>query len=218
MGQSLGSLIVGIYAAVEPDITAVIPSGAGGHWGWMASKGNPFDWEHLRQRNLGFSEAVGADIFHPLLALMETGLAEADPLSYAPHVIWRPLPGRAPKHVWLSLGLYDHYFKPEAQNAIAAGLGLDAAGELPEKSLLDFLALDGRRVLDYPISDNLKVDGRSITGVAVQYPQDGILDGHHINFQLDQTKFQYGCFLQTLFETGEPTIFAPQPLDSPCSR
>jgi len=218
MGQSLGSLIVGIYAAVEPGIQAVIPSGAGGHWGWLASKGNYFDWAYLRKRNLGVTEALGADIFHPLLALMENGLAEADPLSYAPHVILQPLPGRAPKHVWLSIGLYDHYFKPEAQNAIAAGLGLDAAGELPEKSLLDFLALDGRRVLDYPISDNLKVDGRSITGVAAQYPQDGILDGHHINFQLDQTKYQYGCFLKTLFETGEPTVFAPKPLDSPCSR
>ena len=216
MGQSLGSIVVGIYGSVETDVKAVIPSGAGGQWGWMASKGNYFDSEYLRKRHEGMTELVGANVFHPLLMLLENGLAEADPLSYAPHMIQRPFPGRAPKNVWLALGLYDHYFVPDAQNAIAAGLGLDAVGEVKEKSLLDFLALDGHKVLDYPVSGNLKIGDKAVTGAVVQYPQDGILDGHHINFQLDETKYQYSCFLRTLFDTGLPSALAPKPLDAPC--
>jgi hypothetical protein len=216
MGQSLGSIVVGIYGAVETDVKAVVPSGAGGQWGWMASKGNYFDSEYLRKRHMGMTELVGANVFHPLLMLLENGLAEADPLSYAPHMIQHPFPGRAPKNVWLALGLYDHYFVPDAQNAIATGLGLDAVGEVKEKSLLDFLALDGHKVLDYPVTGNLKVGDKTLTGAVVQYPQDGILDGHHINFQLDETKYQYSCFLNTLFNAGLPSALAPKPLDQPC--
>jgi len=131
-------------------------------------------------------------------------------------MIQHPFPGRAPKNVWLALGLYDHYFVPDAQNAIATGIGLDAVGEVKEKSLLDILALDGHKVLDYPVTGNLKVGDKAVTGAVVQYPQDGILDGHHINFQLDQTKYQYSCFLKTLFDNGIPSALAPKPLEQPC--
>ena len=80
------------------------------------------------------------------------------------------------------------------------------------------LALDGRDgLLDYPVADNRTADdGRPRTSVVVQWEGDGIADPHTVFSQLDAVKHQYGCFFETLWETGTAHVVAPAPLGTPC--
>ena len=52
--------------------------------------------------------------------------------------------------------------------------------------------------------------------MVVQYEGDGIYDPHAIFAQLDAVKHQYGCFLETFFQTGTRTVVGPGPLGTPC--
>ncbi len=217
MGQSLGSLVLGIYAGVEPSLKAIIPSGEGGHWGLFAVRGNFINAPSLNKSGKGMFEVLNLDIFHPTMCMFQTALAPSDPLSFTPFIIEHPLQGD-PKNVWMGIGLYDHFFRPESQNAILAGLGLDLAGTVIDDRALEYLELGGRKVIAYPVSGNIKAEGKPVTGVAVQYKMDNILDGHHINYQLDEPKYQYGCFLQSYTQKGEAEVDAPKDLNAECGR
>ena len=218
MGQSLGSIILGTYGAVETDMKVLFPSGAGIHFGVFVSRMNPFGKDSLREKNEGLGESLGFDIFHPIVTLSQTALAPSDPGSFMRHIIEEPFPGRKAKHVWLSLGQFDHYFSSESQNGVMVGLGLDLVGPVNDASTPEILALAGKKPKPYPVTGNMTAaDGSKITGVALQYEQIGALDGHHINFQRHRTKFQYGCFLRSYIDNGVPTLYAPrEPWDSPC--
>jgi hypothetical protein len=77
--------------------------------------------------------------------------------------------------------------------------------------------LDG--VVDYPVAnDRTSEAGGAYTGVVVQYAGDGHHDSHSIFSQLDEVKYQYGCFFETLLATGTATVPAPAPLGTPCPR
>jgi len=218
MGQSLGSIILGPLGAVETEFKVIFPSGSGAHMGNFVARMNPYNHDRLRKKGVGMAESFGVDMFHPIMALSQTVLAPADPGSFMRHIIEDPFPGRKPKHVWLTLGQFDHYFSPEAQNAILIGSGLDFVGEVNDGSTPEILALAGKKPLKYPVSGNIKTkDGVIITGVAMHYEQIGALDGHHINFQRHETKYQYGCFLRSYIDEGVPTLYPPhRPWDSPC--
>lgn len=217
MGQSLGSQIAIAFGAVETDLKVLIPSGSGANMAVAIARQNPFDWKSLRKSGAGIGEKVGMDMFHPLVSLCQTALGPADPASYIRHIIKDPLPGRAPKHVWLSLGQFDHYFPPESQHAVLVGSGLDMVGSVNDGSLLEVLALAGKTPKGYPVAGNINIGAARITGVAVQYEQFGPLDGHHINFQLDETRYQYGCFLKSYIDTGVPVLYPPRkPWNSEC--
>jgi hypothetical protein len=55
-----------------------------------------------------------------------------------------------------------------------------------------------------------------VTAGVVRYLPDFPMGGHYVNFQLEAPKHQYGCFLETLFATGTPTIVAGGATDDPC--
>jgi hypothetical protein len=82
----------------------------------------------------------------------------------------------------------------------------------------DALALDELDGIEaYPVTDNLvSADGTAYTGAVVQYEGDGIEDPHSIYAQLDEVKYQYGCFLSTFLERGVATVPAPAALGTPC--
>jgi hypothetical protein len=202
---------------VEPGLKAIIPSGEGGHWGVFIARGNILDIKSLNQKEKGMFEVIKVDAFHPAMAVFQTAMAPADFITFAPHIIYEPLQG-APKQVWMAMGEYDHFFRPETQNALFQGLGLDFAGPVVDKRIEQYLDLSGKKIMDYPVSGNIKVGGKSLTGVAEQFKMDGILDGHHINFQLDAPKYQYGCFLESLVKTGVGTDYAPKDPNDPCGK
>jgi hypothetical protein len=210
MGQSLGSLILGPWGAVETDLQALIPSGNGAYWTIFMAQQNPLDMKHLAQSGRGLTTSLGLDIFNPVITMMGTALAPGDPMAYQRHYFMDPLPGRKPKHVWASFGLHDHYFFPRSQNAAILCMGLDFAGTILEPSTRDALDLAGFTDLPFPVTLNKETPRGPVTAVAVQYPEHGPLDGHHVNFQRDDAKYQYGCFLESLVKTGAPTVYAPK--------
>ena len=213
MGQSLGSLILGPWGAVETDLKALIPAGNGAYWSLFMAKGNPLDMKGLKKKGQGLTESLGLDVFHPVIMALSTVLAEADPFAYQGHYLREPLPGRAPKNVWASFGLYDHYFYPGSQNAAILCMDLDFIGPVREPSTEAALELAGLHRLDYPARANRG----NVTAVAVQFEEIGPLDGHHVNYQRDDAKYQYGCFLESLVKKGEATAFAPQDRwNAPC--
>ncbi|MFO8057835.1 MAG: hypothetical protein R6V10_11110 [bacterium] len=220
MGQSLGSLILGPWGGVETDVKALIPAGNGAYWSLFITEGNPFDMKTLRRIDKGFGEAVlGMDRYHPTISMLANVLAPADPFAYQPHYIDKPFPGRGPKHVWASFGLYDHYFPPVSQNAAMAAMGLDFAGKVKEPSTKDMIELSDMEKLLYPVRLNKRTDRGDATAVASHYEQHGALDGHHINYQREDAKYQYGCFLDTYVKTGTPVALDPvRDWDAECRR
>lgn len=211
MGQSLGSLIMGPWGALDSELKALIPAGNGAYWSLFMSAGNPLAMKRLYKSDRGLADyLLRMDEFHPVIMLISTVLAPADPFAYQGRYFKDPLPGRAPKHVWAGFGLYDHYFYPVSQNAAMIAMGLDLAGPSLEPSTMPALELAGLKRLDYPVSGNKRTPTGPVTAVAVHYLQDGVLDGHHVNYQREDAKYQYGCFLESLVKNGVPAVFAPK--------
>jgi len=210
MGHSMGSITQGPWAGVETDLAAVIPSGHGPYWALQIAEGNQFNLKRLRKKGLGTGEGLlGMDRYHPLLNLLAAVLAPADPFVYEPHYVTRPLPDRKPKHVWVSFGTNDHYYPPSTQNASILSIGLDFAGPVIIDQTARMLELAGLRKLEYPVSANRRTPGGDVTAVAVQYEELPPPDGHNINFQRDETRFQWSCFLYSIAVDGVPTVYAP---------
>lgn len=242
MGQSLGSMILDLWAAFEEHLVAIIPSGTGGHFSisGLEMRGIPF-LDILRLiADIPADEEI--EVFHPILNLIMLAWGSADSVNFAQHYFLEPLSGRDPKHVHVSQGFFDSYYPPPAQNAFIIAAGLQLAGQpfppagfdqvarnygydsprcgyaVPcSKSTVEAMDLIGLGVADYPVTGNLVSNGGThVTAVIVEALEDGILDGHHINFQLDGMKYQYGCFLRTLIDTGMPVLLAPDQISASC--
>ena len=73
-------------------------------------------------------------------------------------------------------------------------------------------------LLDSQVRDNTSsLDGEATyTSIAVQYEGDGIADPHGIYAQLDDVKYQYGCFFASFLRDGTATVPAPAELGVPC--
>jgi len=235
MGQSLGSIVLDVWAAYEENLVAVMPSGTGGHFGTVALEMRALPTGDLLRVFLSIPWDEELDLFHPFLNILMLAWGPADPVNFAGHYFRHPLPGRRAKHVVLSQGFFDSYFPPPCQNAFILASGLQLAGALyPEagfeeiarragyasprcglavpcaRSTLEVMELLGLEATEVPLTGNLVAgDGTAVTAVVVQFLEDGILDGHHINFQLDGTKLQYGNFFRTLIDTGMPVLVDP---------
>jgi hypothetical protein len=218
MGHSMGAMYLNMITASEPRIQAVVSSGAGGYWTY-------FLMETQRVPNAPglLGSLLGADertlgFLHPGLQLAEIAIESIDPLVFTPRVARRPLANGAPRPVYEPVGLGDSYFPPQVLNTIATGYGNRQAGEIIWPSLQDSLSLEGKGgLVPYPVKDELvNESGTAYTGVVVQYPFEEIAGSHSIAFQLDDVKYQYGCFLSSFLATGHATVPAPAPLGTPC--
>ena len=157
---------------------------------------------------------------HPALHLLQTVWESAEPMVFMPRLSLNPLPGHPARDVYEPVGLDDSYFPYQLFDAVALAYGHQQAGELVWPSLQDALALaDKDGLVDYPVASNLNsVGGEPYTGVVVQYLGDGIYDPHAIFAQLDEVKYQYGCFLETAHLEGPAVVPAPAPLGTPCPK
>lgn len=208
MGHSTGSTVGPAFLAGETGIEAAVLSGSGVSYIYQVLyKRQPFPLRPVVQLLLAPDEAL--DPFRPFLTVIQTAWEEAEPLVYDPHLIGEPLEGAPPLSVLVTLGILDTYNPPPAENPGVAALGIDAAGEILNDEILAFLDLTGRTVLAPPVSRNVAVPGGTVTGVAVQYREDGIVDGHNVVFQLEEAKYQVGCFLRSLVDQGRAVLPAP---------
>jgi hypothetical protein len=216
MGQSMGGMYTNMVGAVEPRLTALVPTGAGGFWSWFIVETQLLDAVPLLKLVLGTEGELS--FMHPALHLLQTAWEAAEPMVFMPRLSARPLPGHPARDVYEPVGLDDSYFPFQLFDAVALAYGHQQAGDIVWPSLQDSLALgDKDGVVDYPVSRNLTSDsGALYTGVVVQYLGDGIYDPHAIFAQLDAVKYQYGCFFETAHTHGAAVVPAPAPLGTPC--
>ena len=217
MGQSTGSTVSPLFLASDPRPVAGILSGAGGSFILnVEQKESPLDMRAFAGLLLGVPPE-DLDRFHPLLSLYSMFLDPAEPISYGPYIIHAPRAGMAPKHIYMTLGILDHYMLPDIANALAVSVGLDLVEPVIEASSARAVELAGGRIIEAPVEGNLDTPHGPVTGVLVQYLEDGILDGHHVIFQLEEPKYQYGCFLESYLPGACPSIPVPIPdSQAPC--
>jgi hypothetical protein len=117
------------------------------------------------------------------------------------------------------VGSNDFYTQAVTQNALILALGLPLAGPVQDESLLLGERLLGHeQALDFPLAGNVVAEnGQVVTGAALQYePDPWTNEGHNVNYNLTETKHQYGCFLRTLVDHGKAVIPPPQPEGTAC--
>ena len=182
----------------------------------MLYKLKPFPVKPLAEVLIGYKtrhrELVLGD---PALALVQWAAEAADPPVYGDRIVV-PLGSQRARHVLMVQGIVDHYILPPMANATSLSLGLDLAGPeldttVPESAAFDslgsVLSFSGRRAIDLPARGNrAHADGSHSTAVVVQWPSDGIEDGHEVIFQRAEPKYQYRCFLQSFAAGTEPRV------------
>lgn len=217
-GQSMGGQYANYVAATEPRVRAVIPTGSGGLWGLVVLEASVGD---IDTRPLVGPVLLGTTAplthLHPGMALLETAWEWAETVVYAPRIASRPLPGHPVRAIYQPVGLDDPEFPNPIYAAMAVASGTQQAGAPLEPLLPAALAAVGRDTpATYPARDNVTADdGTPVTAVVAQYAGDGLLISHHIAFQLDAVKHQYGCFAASAL-AGAPVVPAPAPLGAPC--
>ncbi len=218
MGQSMGGMYTNIIGAIEPRIKAVVPTGAGGLWHYFILE------TQLVPGAKGFLSVIFRTpeaeftFLHPTLQLLGLAWEVAEPMVYMPRLGKNPLPGHPTRPVYEPAALGDSYFPTTIYDAAALSYGHQQAGEAVWATMQEALALAGLDgFVDYPVQSNLKnFSGEAYTGVVVQYEGDGIYDPHSIFAQLDEVKYQYGCFFETFLSTGVATVPAPAALGTLC--
>jgi hypothetical protein len=139
------------------------------------------------------------DTFHPVPALLQTFVDEADPLNYG--ALWRRTPG-AP-HLVATSGLTDTFTPPRNHAGLAGAFGLPQASPIADD--LEVLDVLGIADVGGTVSGNLGDAGAGDevrTAALVQYPQDG----HFAIFTNPAAHQLFTHFFLTLREDGVPTI------------
>lgn len=154
----------------------------------LLTKTNPVDIKSLLP--IAISDLGGADVFHPVLSLLQQWIDPADPLNFARYTAKEPLVGHAPKHVFQTFGAGDTFAPPAtlATYAQAGGLTLvkpEVAGALPQGFAL--------ATADAPLSANEQ--GGTITLGVREYEAATNSDGHFVVFDVPEAQTDVARFL-----------------------
>jgi hypothetical protein len=217
-GQSMGGMYTNLVSASEPRIRAALPTGAGGYWSHFIL---------ITPLIPGVAGKVGVALLgttakltflHPGLNLFQTAAEAVDPMVSMPRLARRPLQGHPVRPIYEPVGKGDSYFPMETYDAMSLAYGHREAGAIVWSTMQDALKLEGLDgIVDYPVADDVTSEkGDKYTGVIVQYEGDGVYDPHAIYSQLDDVKYQYGCFFSTFLKTGKAQVLAPKALGSAC--
>ncbi|MCB9674843.1 MAG: hypothetical protein H6737_06985 [Alphaproteobacteria bacterium] len=204
-GHSMGATIAPLTLALEPRYGAAMLSGAGGSWVEnVVHKQSPLEVRPLAEAMLQY-DGTSLHPHDPVLSLLQWVGESADP------PVWGATIQAHGTHVLMAQGIVDTYILPPIANATTLSLGLDVAGPvldtpLPYTSVSELLPLAGGRVLDLPVTGNR--DGA--TRVVLQHAEDGVEDGHEVQFQLAAPKATLRGFLATS-ASGAPVAEAGSP-------
>ncbi len=205
-GQSMGAMYTNLVGATDPRVKVAVATGSGGLWSYMVLTTQtipnaPNDLKLL----LGTGDLT---FMHPTLHLLETAWESVDPYVYMRRMTRDPLPGHPTRPVYDPVAPGDSFFSTGVYDGVALAYERAQAGDQIWPEMQTALALDGLAgIAPYPVVG---------TGAIVQYLGDGITDPHRIYRQLDAVKYQYACFHESFQKTGIATLFAPEPIDSPC--
>ena len=166
LGQSMGGMYTNLVGAVEPRLTALVPTGAGGFWPYFVMQTELFGGiAGALSGPLRVNESDMSHI-HPSVGLLSLAWESADPLVYTPRLSRRPLEGVPPRPIYEPVGRGDSFFPTTIFDAMVVGYGHPQAGDVVWSSMQDSLAvagLDG--IIDYPVVNNLMSDaGEPYTG------------------------------------------------------
>ena len=215
MGQSLGAMTGIAQAAIDPEpFQGVIGTGAGSYnlglvMNLSVIGGKPLG--HTLEPLFYFTgknDVVGDD-FHPLWMLTQQSLA---PVDFSIHAARWTRNGQAEQgapHRLIVEGYFDEWVGLYNQVPLLVALGTDLFGnELnvsKEEQLLTSLNMAGYQQWLSPVAGNR--NGK--TSAVVRFEEDGIKSGHHVVFQQEGVRHQYGCFLQNIKEGRAPIIPLP---------
>lgn len=212
MGQSAGAHLITEVAAIDDRVRAVAPTGSGGLWSLLLSEGSAVGGP---PELIAF--ALGTDVrltpLHPGLAMLQHAFEAGEPLVHAQRLLTRPLPGHAPRHVYLPASAGDSFFPEVVYDAMAVAYGTELEGPEYWDSMGQRLDLAGRPArLEAPVSGNVD----RITAVVSQWRGDGIDDAHGVFGQDGRIQHQYACFFRTFLDHGVPTVVDGVGADEPC--
>ena len=211
MGHSQGGTSGPMFLPYATPLSGAVLSGAGGSlvYGLLGKK-LPYDASvGLR---LGLQE-MAINAYHPVLNLFQTYFESSDPLIYAP-LFYMNAP-IAPLHILHTYGQNDSFCPPATSRILAAAtggtLGLpDAAANLPAWfDVMADLLMDTKQL---PLSGNVTVGAKTVTGVTVQATNDpkqsltaAPYDGHFVAFN-DQTVHRQLLEFLAGLASGTPTV------------
>ncbi|MCL6269354.1 hypothetical protein M3P05_05265 [Sansalvadorimonas sp. 2012CJ34-2] len=214
MGQSLGSMTAISQAAIDPvPFQGIIGGGAGSYNLGLVM--------HLStgEKPLGNTleplffftgkNDIVDDPFHPLWLLSQQVLAPVDFSIHASRWTRDLAAAESAPNVLIAEGYFDDWVGLYNQKPLLVSLGVDLFGpELDvseDKQLLPDLENAGYQQWVSSVGGNR--DGR--TSAVVRYPEDGIKSGHHVIFQQEDARHQYGCFLESIAKGDVPVIPLP---------
>lgn len=221
MGQSLGNWASSLQIATDPaPFQGAVFSGIAGSWLLMFIDSS--------DKRLAFELGVATlmpgthlDMYHPFLGLLQWMMSDVDPVLYMDELYRYPV--RPSPHSLTISGTQDSGSPDTTQRTFLTALGADFAGEelgtTPDTDVLGYLQKTGARQFAYPVSGNLELPGQSPrTAVVTRYANTvrPFNNGHHVTYDLQETKHQYGCFLQNLGEGRTPVIIEGVMQGGPC--
>jgi pimeloyl-ACP methyl ester carboxylesterase len=213
-GQSLGSYLAGMLAALLPDWKGCVLTGAGGSW--VEFPFGPSD--PVRPATIIDTFALPSgehvDQFHPYVMAFDLALGPADNTHYLEKVQRDPLPGHNPPHVLIIEGHGDLQVPENLQRCDILAIGTDLVGPEILPNPLDeqdapCLPWGGLQQLPYPVQGNRTLaNGLVRTAVVTRYEHDtvGRTDGHYVTYQFQAPKDQIGEFASDISAGRVPNV------------
>ena len=200
-GHSQGATAGGIALPYVSGYVGAVLSGEGASLvDALVTKKNPVNISAVVPAVLG---EPAVDIYHPVLALLQTAIDPADPLNHALALAYAPVqPGQA-KNVFQPYGLGDTYAPPvtQATYAIAARLGVAAASA----SVTTPDSIGGIAPVPTPATANLTDGSKKVTAFLREYQPNGY-DGHFVAYQNPEAEADVAAFLADVANGKVPSV------------
>jgi len=208
-GHSQGGTTGAPFLAFDPDVKAAVLSGTGALlFEVLLGKTLPIDISAVAAT---FIPDDPLDEFNPVLAMVQTWVERSESANYAPLIARAPVTGDdgqtlAPKDIYQSEGIVDHWVPNRAIEAFATALGGNQLrwfdGGTQPWPAVEGLELRGRGQVGAPVSGNLA--GKTV--VLVQYRQATGSDGHFVTSSVPAALRTWTEFLRTRATTGIATL------------
>ena len=211
MGQSLGNWTSSLQLAADPEpFEGVLFTGMAGTWMKLFTNSSMFRTA-MSAGVINLLPGQKLDEAHPFLMLMEWLMGGADVVPHMDNILRYPL--KEAPHVLAISGIDDQGSGEPVQRTHMLAVGEDLAGpdlgDTYDTTLFPHLEIGGARQLPYPVVNNFEVPGQGPrTAVIVRYENTVLPDrnGHHVTFDMEGTKHQYGCFMEHLAEGRAPIV------------
>lgn len=210
-GQSLGSYLSGMLAALTRRFDGAILTGAGGSWiEFGFGPKDPVDLTALLDK-IAMSRGERLDHHHPFITAFQTAVGPADNTHYTPYLLRRPPAGARVPHVLVIEGQRDLQVPVNLQRALVLSVGVDLVGRevgaSAEEQLFPALRYGALRHLPEGVSGNRRApDGSPRTAVVVRHEEDGRLEGHYVVFQQPRAREQLTGFLADIAAGRTPFV------------